>query len=199
MPTTEEQKIEVVNTEPSELSSPVVTSSTSNHPFFADKKKEWALQEQISAMQMQNLKSQQEQIQNLLEFAKKILLKLEDKIYNGAELGNKQAIAECMSFVKGKIQALHTIYNDLFTRNNKEFNTMCVAAISKCQQHESELGAEEITNYIKRQSISNSLLGTLDTIEAAFNLGFMKLRVTKQGNIATMDDSASCTGRCSVM
>lgn len=196
----EEQKMEALTPEvvSVEFSKPASSSSGSNHPFFSEKIKESA-QERIIATKMQGLENQQKLIQSLVQLAKNFLIEVEDKIQNDCDLGNKKAIANCMGFVKGKIQALHKIYNELFTRDNKEFNKLCDDATVLCQQYELEFGAAQIINYIKRQAVTNSLLGTIETIEAAFNLGFMKLTIDKKGNIGNIGDSASCLGQCSVM
>lgn len=205
----EEQKNPEANT-PAESSKPVLAaSSSSNHPFFSEKAKTLSIQERVFAVKMNGLESQQQLIKSLVELAKNYLIDVEKRIENDSDLGNKKAIANCMSFVKGKIQALHTTHIELFPNNSVNFNQLCMNAIAICGQYEVENGAAQIINYIKRQAVTNSLLGTIETIEAAFNTGFMNLTVDEQGKIGSsasvnddqgkMESPTNCLAGCSLM
>lgn len=132
------------------------------------------MQERMLAVRMQGLENQQELIKSLIGLAKKILIDLDGKANNHTDFGKVQAIADCMSFVKGKVQDLHRIYLQLFP-NNVNFNQLCTNVIALCERYEVESGDQELVNYIKRQEAINSLLGTIETIEATFNTGFMNL------------------------
>ncbi|MDR3441443.1 MAG: hypothetical protein P4L65_00325 [Legionella sp.] len=195
----EEQKNPEANTPEAviaESSKPVLAaSSSSNHPFFSEKAKTLSIQERMLAVRMQGLENQRELIKSLISLAKKFLIDLERIADNRTDFGKIQAVADCMSFVKGKVQALHTIHLQLFP-NNVNFNQLCTAAIALCERYEIESGAKELVNYIRRQEVVNSLLGTIETIEATFNTGFMNLTVDDQGKI---ESPTNCLAGCSLM
>lgn len=181
----------------------LAASSSGNHPFFAEKAKPLSMQERILAVKMQGLEDQQQLIKSLIGLAKEFLIDLEGVADKRTDFGKLQAVADCMSFVKGKVQALHRIHLQLFPKNSVDFSQLCADAIALCERHEVQSGAEELVNYIKRQEVINSLLGSIETIEATFNTGFMNLTVDDQGKIgsSTNDDqgATSCLAGCSLM